>query len=286
MGYSSIANTTFSYILSLNKFRDDIPDEHMPSWVKITTVTMVSKFLGKIDIQKLRNRLTELGPIKIKSLNSKSDGFEWTYRPSTKFYNQATVGYRDGYSNKSIKIFPNGSIQVAGCSDLFDCNRIIKQLSFLLKIVLDIKEEIPTDSFRVVMINSNFSLNYNINLIELYRHFLSHKLFSVTFDPDRYSAVKIKFKPASDMKKVTVSIFGTGKIIITGAQTLNEIAYAYNIINKHIMVNHEKIKVSKTTQVETFDIILGYKIESFVKYLLSKGFRPWTFSTTNYQINF
>ena len=280
-----LTNTTYSYVLTLDKFRNVFPEEHRPSWVKITTITMVSKFLDSIDIQKLRNRLTELGPIKIKREGSKFEGFEWKLK-NTKFYNQITLGYTDGYSTKSIKVFPNGSIQVAGCSDLFDCNNIIQQLSYLLKSLLNIKHEIPTNSFRVVMINTNFSLNYNINLLALYEHFLSDKLFSVTFDPDRYSAVKIKFKPASDMKQVTVSIFGTGRIIVTGAETLKEIAYAYNIINKHIFIEKDKIKVSKTSEVETFQNFMGYSFPKLVKYLTNLGFSPWDFSIENQQINF
>ena len=283
--FSPIANTTFSYLLTVDKFRDSLPDEHKPTWVKVTTITMVSKFLDTIDIPKLKNRLSELGTIKIRNSECESGGFEWKVKPTT-FYNQITLGYTDIYSTKSIKVFPNGSVQVAGCSDLFDCNRVIKQLSFLLKNVLNIKKEIPVNSFRVVMINSNFSLNYNINLVALYNHFLSEKIFDVTFDPDRYSAVKIKFKPASDMKQVTVSIFSTGKIIITGAETLKEIAYSYNIINRHILTNAEKIKVSKSTVPETFGIFLGYKIPEFVQELKKLGFLPWDSLNSNNQINF
>ncbi len=283
--FSPIANTTFSYLLTLDKFRNAIPEEHRPSWVKVTTITMVSKFLDTIDIQKLRNRLTELGPIKVRKAGSKHTGFEWKIKP-TKFYNQITLGYVDTYSTKSIKVFPNGSIQVAGCSDLFDCNRIIKQLTLLLKTILNIKREIPTNSFRVVMINSNFSLNYNINLFALYNHFLSERTFNVTFDPDRYSAVKIKFKPASDMKQVTVSIFGTGKIIVTGAETLREIAYSYNIINRHILSKADEIKVSKSPEPETFDVFLGYNIPEIVQELNGMGFQPWGTLNSNNQINF
>ena len=283
--FSPIANTTFSYLLTLDKFRNAIPEEHRPSWVKVTTITMVSKFLDSIDIQKLRNRLNELGPIKVRRSGSKCEGFEWKVKPTT-FYNQVTLGYIDMFSTKSIKVFPNGSVQVAGCSDLFDCNRIIKQLTLLLKDILNIKRDIPTNSFRVVMINSNFSLNYNINLITLYKHFLSETTFNVTFDPDRYSAVKIKFKPASDMKQVTVSIFGTGKIIVTGAETLREIAYSYNIINRHILSRADEIKVSKTSEYELFDIFLGYNIKEFVQELKVKGFQPWGTLNSNNQINF
>ena len=85
------------------------------------------------------------------------------------------------------------------------------------------------------MINSNFSLNYNINLRLVCQEFSKYQdTFKVSFEPDRYSAVKVKFKPAEDMKEITTSIFGTGKIIITGAQTLREIADAYRIINDTI----------------------------------------------------
>jgi TATA-box binding protein (TBP) (component of TFIID and TFIIIB) len=285
--YSSIANTTFSYLLTLDKFRNTLPPEHRPSWVKVTTITMVSKELFKdININTLRSRLEQLGPIKVKRSGSSFEGFEWHYRPSTKFYNQITLRYVDSYSTKSVKVFPNGSIQVAGCSDLFDCNRIIQQLSFLLKTILNINHDIPTNSFRVVMINTNFSLNYNINLHELYIHFISNKLFNVSFEPDRYSAVKIKFKPAADMKQVTVSIFSTGKIIVTGAETLREIAYAYNVINHHILINMDKIKVSKTAEIETFGIFSGFKIEELILKFTELGFRPWEFLTSNRQINF
>ena len=285
MAYSSIANTTFSYILTLDNFRNALPADHRPSWVKITTITMVSKFLGEIDIDKVRTRFRALKSIKLKMKDSKSSrGFEWKLR-ETKFYNQITLGYMDDYSNKSIKVFPNGSIQVAGCSDLFDCNRVITQLTFILKMLLDIKEDIPPSSFRVVMINTNFSLNYHINLFELADHFGSEKMFNVSFDPDRYSAVKIKFKPASDMKQVTASVFSTGKIIVTGAETLKEIAYAYNILNQHIMTK-PSIKVEKTETTDVFNVFLGYTFEDFVKELPKKGFKSWGFTKENYQINF
>ena len=283
--YPSIANTTFSYILTLGKFREAIPEAHRPSWVKVTTITMVSKFLNEIDVHTLRSRLQALGSIKVRMKGSKSPGFEWKVR-ETKFYNQVTLGYVDNYSTKSVKVFPNGSIQVAGCSDLFDCNRVIKQLSFILKSVLKLNNDLPSDSFRVVMINTNFSLNHNINLFALAEHFTKEKIFTVSFDPDRYSAVKIKFKPAQDMKQVTASVFSTGKIIVTGAENLKEITYAYNILNQHILSQAHRVKVGKTETTDTFDVILGYKITDFIQELPKLGFKPWAYTGSNYQINF
>ena len=297
-------NHTFYYLSTLGDFRENFPEDHRPSWIKITTITMVSKFLQEIDVPKLKNHYMcsecrpkyQLNPrhqrcsvcqsinIKIKIKGSTFDGFEWRMKDNI-FYNQITLGYTDQYSTKSVKVFPNGSVQVAGCSDLFDCSRVIKQLNFILNEILGINT--PSDAFKIVMINTNFSLNYNINLMETMRIFSENKLFaSVTFDPDKYSAVKIKFKPAENMKQVTTSIFSTGKIIVTGAETLKEIAFAYNIINQHINANKEVIKVSKTLITDVFDTIYGYNIEECIKHLRKNGYHPWHFTRSNVPINF
>lgn len=286
MKYSSIANNTFSYILTIDEFRNKIEEAFRPSWVKITTITMISSFSREIDIQKLRDVFEKNQVLKIKKTNGDNNhAFVWKLKPTT-FYNQITLTYNDLYSTKSIKVFPNGSIQVAGCSDLYDCKRIIIQLSYIFKKYLSFEEDIPIETFRVVMINSNFSLNYNINLMKVAEHFeATNSLFKVSFEPDRYSAVKIKFKPADDMKEITCSIFSTGKIIITGAETLKEIAFAYNIINNHINENKE-IRVSRTKETDLFDIFLGYKCEDFVEHLRGMGYSSWIRTITNRKINF
>ena len=233
----------------------------------------------------MRETFQRIGTYKLKRQGSKMEGFEWKLKPTT-FYNQVTLTYHDTYSTKSVKVFPNGSIQVAGCCDLFDCKRIITQLSHIFKTFLGMSNTIPVESFRVVMINSNFSLNYNINLIEVSNWFEEYNdIFKVSFEPDRYSAVKIKFKPSQEMKEITCSIFSTGKIIITGAETLKEIAFGYNIINQHINEN-SKIRVSPTVETDVFDIFLGYRCDPFVRLLREKGFNSWMRTITNRQINF
>ena len=283
--YSSIANNSFSYLLTIDAFRNDLPEDIRPSWIKITTITMVSNFIQNIDIKRLRAVFEDLGTYKMKRSGTTTDGFEWKLKPTT-FYNQVTLTYHDSYSTKSVKVFPNGSIQVAGCCDLFDCKRIITQLIHIFKVFLNLEIKVPIDSFRVVMINSNFSLNYNINLMKVSDWFERYNdIFKVSFEPDRYSAVKVKFKPAHEMKEITCSIFSTGKIIITGAETLKEIAFAYNIINQHINENSE-IRVSRTEDTDVFDVFLGYKCDPFVKHLKEKGFNSWIKTITNRQINF
>ena len=283
--YSTIANNSFSYLLTIDEFRKALPEDLKPSWIKITTITMVSSFVQNINIKRLRRIFEEIGTYKMKRSGSNTPGFEWKLKPTT-FYNQVTLTYHDSYSTKSVKVFPNGSVQVAGCCDLFDCKRIITQLIHIFKVFLNLEIKVPVDSFRVVMINSNFSLNYNINLIKVADWFENYNdIFKVSFEPDRYSAVKIKFKPAHEMKEITCSIFSTGKIIITGAETLKEIAFAYNIINQHINEKPD-IRVSRTEDTDVFDIFLGYRCDPFIKHLKDKGFKSWVKTITNRQINF
>ena len=281
--FSSISNNTFSYILTVDEFRNKIPERIRPSWIKLTTITMVSSFSKPVDVARIRKAFEKSDVILHKNdINAK--GIVWKLKP-TSFYNQITLTYEDVYSTKSVKIFPNGSIQVAGCNDVVNCKHIIRSLSHILKL-FDPELEALDKSFRVVMINSNFSLNYNINLMKTASHFEKYSdLFKVSFEPDRYSAVKIKFKPSEDMKEITTSIFSTGKIIITGAETLKEIAFAYNIINQHI--NDEgSIRVSKTETEDMFNIFSGYDVDESVKKIKSLGFSSWMNTIENRQINF
>lgn len=283
--YHNIANNTFSYLLTLDEFRERYPDEIKPSWIKITTITMVSKYMNNIDIPKLK----EIFKNKVVNLNmensNEKDTFKWKMKPTT-FYNQITLVYTDEFSTKSIKVFPNGSLQVAGCSDLFDCKRIISELCLLFETYLGKPSVAPDETFRVVMVNSNYSLNYNINLLKTVAQFEKNPdIFKVSFEPDRYSAVKIKFKPAEEMKEITVSIFGTGKIIITGAETLKEIVYAYNIINESINEDPE-IRIRKTQTVELFDTFIGYNVKDLVSILKKRNFKSWLATGNNLQINF
>ena len=281
--YSSVANNSFSYILSLDEFRSSFPEELRPSWVKITTITIISKFPTTIDICKLRSRLEHVGQVTLKRADAKySKGFTWRLNNTTAFYNQITLKCED-VSTKSVKLFSNGSVQIAGARDLFDCKRIISQLSWICKKFANIAD--PPKDFRVVMINSNFSLNSTLNLMSVAKHFSQASLFKTTFQPDRYSAVKIKFKPAEDMKEITCSIFSTGKIIITGAETLKEIAFGYNVIVSHINERMD-LRVAPTQEKDLFDDYHGYKAGDLISVLRQRGYKSWLLTTENRQINF
>ena len=264
---------TFRYIVTLDAMRRK--HNQLPSWIRITTITMICKVFAsaRIDLDKIRDAFREQGSIRIRRKGALFSGHEWKMKETT-FYNQVTVGYVDQYSTKSIKVFPNGSFQVCGCSDLYDCQRVSKQLAYLLTKVLELPEPLTSDAFRVVMINTNFSMNRPVNQMDIVDDLSQNPMFEVSFNPERYSAVKIKFKPRPDMKQVTASVFSTGKVIVTGAETLREIVFAYDILNTELdkftyssdpfitLYNH----ASETPDVDDYTILRDSLIEAMVYY--------------------
>jgi TATA-box binding protein (TBP) (component of TFIID and TFIIIB) len=244
---------------------------------------MIAKFERDLDLHAFRENFK---PMRIRTKGSSFGGFEWDLKKTT-FYNQVTIFTRDQYSNKSIKLFPNGSVQVAGCSDLLDCRRIAREVNFIVSQILptDVPNRLLPETISVKMINTNFSLNSSVNLTKVITAFSQTKIpsrdqeeapgtFLVTFDPDRYSAVKVKFCPAPGMKRVTASIFSTGKIIVTGAQTLKEIALAYKIINE--VLSPASVRLGASDKKDNFETILGHKFSEWVPKLQAEGRKAWS----------
>jgi TATA-box binding protein (TBP) (component of TFIID and TFIIIB) len=255
---------TFKYIKTLSEFRSGLADT--PSWVRITTITMMAKdIIGKIDAKLIR-KIFKDRPIIVRPKGS-TKGFEWRIKPAKRgshFYNCISIGYTDCYSTKAVKLFSNGSIQVAGCSNVLDCKRIVAQLAVLLPVILNKPVDIHYGLFKIVMINTNFSLNKSLNLYSVIRDFQKNPIFFANYDPGSYAAVTVKFKPKEDMKRVTVAIFSTGNIIITGAETLMEIAHAYKLINENIS---QGSRIKEAEHKQDFEVTMGASFDEWVRVL-------------------
>lgn len=276
--YDQVSNNTFSYILTLDEMKKSFPDGDVSSFPKLITITMVADAKTAIDTDLFRSRMRE---IRIRPKGKDVEPFIWNLK-NTEFYNQVTLSCTDKMSTKSIKVFSNGSIQVAGCADLFDCWRVIQQITMIIKTIMDIQVDIQT--FRICMINANFQFNRSVNLRHCARHFSSNPMFKTTFSEDKYAAVKIKFKPAEDMKSLTASVFGTGKVILSGAETLKEIAFGYNTL-VHFMNMNETVLEDHQDDPINFTNIMGYEIDDWVTNL-SERFRSWQFTYKNNPISF
>ncbi|AUT19096.1 hypothetical protein DSLPV1_125 [Dishui lake phycodnavirus 1] len=289
MKYHQVQNTSFSFLLTLDDFRACFDDTKIPpSWLKITTITMICKRSSPTNTKRFKEIFERLETVRM-SLGDGPAAYEWCLG-NTPFYNQVTLQNRDGFSRRSVKLFQNGTVHVTGCTDVVDCQRCVKQINVLFEKIMGVPTEPTDENFQIVMINSSFTMNYKLNLLEVEKCFKEHPtVFTEThFEPGDYSAVKIKFKPSYDMKQVTTSIFNTGNIIITGAQTYKEIAYAYNVVVTTLHAyTAGRVLCEPYEEVQMFNTkFLGYRIDDLIPILRRQGHKSWCLTTNNRQINF
>ena len=123
--------------------------------------------------------------------------------------------------------------------------------------------EISINSSEIVLINSDFSIGYKINPDILYREILNKGLF-VTYEPCIYPGVNIKYYSKEnvntegicncestcngkgkngDCKRVTIAVFNSGNIIITGAKRKEELVICYNFIKNTIDEDRELLEL-------------------------------------------
>ena len=174
-----------------------------------------------------------------------------------------------------MKIFKNGSISMVGCKIKEDGIAVTKILEkFMLKQSLftskDEKSKFRIIDFETTMVNSNYSIGFKIDRNRFFTFFQKkyNTLFS-SYDPAVYAAVKIGFyynsmKDIQDgicsclstsctlkkstagkgsgngdgkCKKVTIAVFESGNIVITGGRNIVQANSTYNYINNIIVSN-------------------------------------------------
>jgi len=275
---TQVSENTFSYLVTLNEIKDNAPSGDVTSFPKLITITMVANTGRAMDLPRVRESFPSDG-LRVR-FDKSPDANVWHLK-QTQFYNQVTLFYTDKSSTKSIKIFSNGSIQVAGCTDLFDCHRVIRQVVVVINHTLGI--DVNIQEFRICMINANFQFNKDVNLRNCARHLSDQPGMNVNLSRDRYAAVKVKFKPADDMKQMTASIFSTGKAILSGAETLKEIALGYNRL-VHLM-NHPGV-LEDDKPVEMLNSFQGFPITEWARVLKDRGTLSWQHTQENRRIIF
>ena len=230
--------------LTVSSYYDSVT-EYKPSGLDVTTITMIAKnLIDPLSLQEFKDAIIDKhfeipnGPI-------------WTYRPPKKnkkkqsnkdFYNSISIGYRDT-TTKSMKVFPNGSMQLTGVTDVKDGKKIFQQAVKVIKAAMGIDDtNVTYDDLYVAMINTNFALGFTLDLDEVVDMLNTEQCVS-TYTPDTYSAVIAILKTINDERPVKVSIFNSGSITVTGLKnsTLKEVTSAYLIINRLMRTNFEKV---------------------------------------------
>lgn len=191
------------------------------------------------------------------------------------FYNQVSVEAKSTKGKTiNIKLFSNGSIQMTGCKDIENSldalNNLFNELH-KIKAVYDPKTgkiiEKPyvnshemmslqkiTD-LKIAMINSNFNIGFKIDRDKLFELMQKQGYVDCTYDPIIHACVNIKYE--SGGKAVSIFVFESGSIIITGANNGKHINDAYNFINKLLCNNYKIIYKSDVLSNSTILMYLS-----------------------------
>lgn len=100
---------------------------------------------------------------------------------------------------------------------------------------------------QICMINTGFKIKNGINRDILYEK-LIHDRVNCTYEPCLHACVNIKYQYSSK-KKVSIFVFQSGSIIITGASTVDHIVKAYNFIMKKFKKYNSEILLAKIEEL-------------------------------------
>lgn len=184
------------------------------------------------------------------------------------FYNQCSItsyipDERDNTKliKVSTKIFHNGSLNFTGVKTIKGVVHMIRyMIMFLTGIegVVKSSGKIKIRDVKISMINSDYKLGKKVRqmaLKNLLQGYSDHVKFA-EFDPSKYNGVLINFvcypgaKDETKMTRkgitkakgeITISVFNTGNIIVTGGNTIYETMMAYKWINKFFDENSQEI---------------------------------------------
>lgn len=188
------------------------------------------------------------------------------------FFNQATLvirkKYKAGWKEVNVKLFANGGVQMTGVPtsefSQDSINYVISEIKKHDGEVFLVNDDASLTKFRVQLINSDYSINRHIHQEKLHKVLSNvYNLFS-SHESTIYQGVNTKYyynkkgnplRPGicecklactgqglgdgdGQCKRITISPFSSGKIIITGAREMDQINEAYEFFNE-ILKTHQ-----------------------------------------------
>lgn len=244
-----------------NKIKE-YPCEKKPSYLNLSTMTIVCNLTQPIDILSFSDNFISPPEPKCTIKRPKQNTeFDLTKRGKKKktFFNQASIHYTT-HTTKCIKVFSNGRLHITGVTSMIEAANVCTlTCNILNKTIGAVKgnSKVEAIDLQVCMINTNFSLNHGINIIELKKCFQKYDKFSCFYTPDTYPGLKIKYFHESGNKS-SIFIFSSGQIVITGVKSITDVNIVYtelmdlliechsHIYNPYIQIKSKKKKESSS----------------------------------------
>jgi TATA-box binding protein (TBP) (component of TFIID and TFIIIB) len=150
----------------------------------------------------------------------------------------------------NVKLFRNGSMQFTGVKSIFDFCYAVDILLTELKKTFKVRKQIEKDDkiitknvqiqfvqdipyleltdSKICMLNTGFKFGNRINLEEL-NNLLEKDGHTSTYSPSDHACVDIKYK-YKGITEISIFVFESGSIMITGVKTIRHIQKAYKLI--------------------------------------------------------
>jgi len=190
------------------------------------------------------------------------------------FFNQSTIVIRkrrgvDGeFKEVNVKLFANGGFQMTGVTNEEFSRDVIKWMIDKCNAMTTPITDKPLSlvKFAVQLLNSDYKMNALAKRAELHKILCDRYRLSSTLETTIYQGVNTKYyyneaSPATrgicqcpkfcsgqgdgteigKCKRITIAIFQTGSIIITGARTHRQLDEAYDFINGVIQVHSKEV---------------------------------------------
>lgn len=226
--------------------------------IHVSTMTITAKVVGSYIVPK--------------------DEYEYVFRDflpqsshkSKRFNNQFTICVPVGVDEHrlNIKVFKNGTLQISGAKSMGDIDELAKTLRT--------RAHMDIGHYKIAMINSNFDVGHRIDLYNLAMFFRETGMH-VAYDNQRHPGLHLRYmynernvfsngicscvvgyNPLThkydkrctrcECHKVSVIIFSTGKIVITGALSINQIVQVHEFLSG--VVNRFKIETPAATSTQ------------------------------------
>lgn len=195
----------------------------------------------------------------------------------TSFFNQATLVVRRevsplNWKEINVKLFRNGGVQMTGVRSISMASETLVWLVPYLQSICTTTPVFTTNprihKEQVQLVNTDFSIGAKVRRDALHRILTDKYHLNSSYESAIYQGVKTKYfynaeRPASAplglcacdklckgtgdgskkgaCKKITISPFQTGQVIITGARTMEQINEAYEFIKGVFRDNAEEI---------------------------------------------
>lgn len=245
--------------IDLGNLPDDVSISTMTITCKIDTEFNVTNIGKYIDLKYNSIVAVKHGNNDDKSTNRsliiKRQSAQKNRKKKKAFYNQVTIIVKTKKNkNYNVKLFSNGAIQMTGCKSIEGVIDALSKIFIELKVIkatLDYKKNKVIDkpfvsnpdildiknlyNIKICMINSNFCIGFNIDRDKLFDLLIADKI-ECSYDPIIHACVNIKYEHPE--KTISVFVFESGAVIITGARTCSQIVEAYTFINKYLLKNY------------------------------------------------